>query len=569
MPEVLKQSRARKDEKQSGRKEPIPITLLSGFLESGKTTLLEHILKVEHGFKIAVIINDMSKLNIDAELIENHNIIKKEEKLIQLQNGCICCTLRGDLLEELISLARNNQFDYIIIESTGISEPMQVAETFSTEFTETMLQAEGSIENKDEKVLREILDLGGLNKITKLDTCVTVIDALNFLENFETTKFLADRWGDHGSGENERTITDLMVDQLEFSDIIILNKVSLVGKKKLKKVEKAIKALNPVAKIIRADYCNIDVKEVVNTGLFDFEKATTSAGWLQSVNEMTVREGFGDNSKGKLAPKPETEEYGITNFIYKSRRPFHPERLYKLLRDKFFVIEQTGLEGTGEENENASESGKDGASKQEEGEGEEDNEDGEEDEEEEEEEEDEFLEPTEKEIIRNKKKSVFGPLLRSKGFFWLATRYILRGEWSSAGAMLTLKGGIPWFSVTGPMFIPPEAEQLIKKDMVGKHGDRRNEIVFIGLNINKRAITKKLDECLLNDKEFAEFERVIKTEANLFKIEKRLPEIFDDGFEDWILFDEEEDKNDEKSEENERVEKKLENKRIHHNHTHH
>lgn len=498
------------------KRPPIPVTILSGFLGSGKTTLLEKILTSPHGMKIAVIINDMSELNVDATLIKSHKVSKKEEKLIQLQNGCICCTLRGDLLEELVGFFENGDFDYIIIESTGIAEPMQVAETFSTEFSQTLLDTPGGVTEDEEVLLKKVLDLGGLEKITKIDTCVTVVDALNFLSNVGTTHFLSNRWGDNGQGESERTVTDLMVDQIEFSDVIIINKISRIKKKKLIKIEKMIKNLNPVAKILRADYCDVPIKEILNTGLYDFEKASSSAGWLQSINEMSMRDGFGDNTKSILTPKPETEEYGVNNFVYNSRKPFHPERLYNTLKDKFFIIEQTPMAGV-EQDEYDN-----------------DDDDGDQDDQ----------ELSEKEFLKNKESSPFGPLLRSKGFFWLATRHIMRGEWSSAGPMLTLKGGIPWFDVSGLENIPEETAKLIRQEFEGTYGDRRNELVFIGLGIDQAKLTKTLNECLLTDKEFEKFVKVTKNEENIFKAEKKLLELFDDGFEDWVIFDEEEENDD-------------------------
>lgn len=513
---------------EAGIKKPIPVTLLSGFLGSGKTTLLEHILTKEHGLKIAVIINDMSQLNIDADLVQNHRVSQKEEKLVQLQNGCICCTLRGDLLEELVSLAKDSAFEYIIIESTGISEPMQVAETFTTEFTNMYLENQEGVTPEDEKILKEIQELGGLEKLAQLDTCVTVIDGKNFYHNLETTEFLVDRFGSTGQNEEERTICDLMVDQIEFADVIIVNKMDLVSKKQKKKIFKTIKSLNPVAKVIRTNYSRVDVNDVVGTGLFDFEKASSSAGWLQSLHEMTRREAYGN----KLTPKPETEEYGINNFVYKSRRPFHPERLYKLIRDKFVVIELSGLAEEGQEGQEAEneEESEDEADEDEDDEDEGEDIDSEDDEE-------DYVDPSEEQIIKNKKNSKFGPVLRSKGFFWLASRHIIRGEWSSAGPMLTMRGGIPWFAVAGKEFYPPEAQALIDRDMQGKYGDRRNEIVFIGLSIDKDAISAELDKCLLDDEEYKVYEKITK-EKNLFKVEKALQQEFVDGFELWIAFDE-------------------------------
>ncbi|KAG7797790.1 hypothetical protein KL929_002633 [Ogataea haglerorum] len=508
------------------QKGPIPVTLLSGFLGSGKTTLLEHILTASHGYKIAVIINDMSSLNIDASLIRNHKVHNTEEKLVQLQNGCICCTLRGDLLEGLTSLAKSQDVDYIVIESTGISEPMQVAETFTTEFTEALLQNDSGIpeemmDKNTEEVLKEIIDIGGLNKLAYLDTCVTVIDSINFLENFETIEFLADRWGDNGQGETERTITDLMVDQIEFCDVIILNKTSGISKKKIADIEKIVHQLNPVAQVYKTDYCKIDLKHILNTGLYDFEKATTSAGWLQSIKEMSIREGkFGDNQSSRLAPKPETEEYGINNFVYTARKPFHPQRLFDLLVNKFYVIEQKQFDDTKNKEDD-----------------DEDEDDDEEDDSEEDEEEDD-----EKTTVKNKKNSAFGPLIRSKGDFWIASRYIVRGEWSHAGTMLTLKGGMPWFAVSRAFWPEdPRAVEMILQDFQGGYGDRRQEIVMIGLSIDKEQITKALDSALLTDEEMERFDGIVKNGNGLLDIERKLNKAFEDPFEPWLMLEYEEE----------------------------
>ncbi|KAG0672538.1 hypothetical protein C6P40_003566 [Pichia californica] len=508
-------------------KKPVPVTLLSGFLGSGKTTLLENILKQEHNFKIAVIINDISSLNIDAELITNHKVVTTKEKVIQFQNGCICCTLRGDLLEELINVATSDDFDYIIIESTGIGEPMQVAETFSLEFSEMMAETAGK--DEDIKLLKEVIDLGGLNKIARLDTCITVVDAVNFSDDIETTDYLADRWGSKNNSMNEedRTVTDLLVDQIEFADVVIINKASGVSKRLLRKVKNIIKTLNPVAKIITTDYSKVSNKQVLNTQLFNYAKAITSPGWLRSLDESNTRIGYGEDlDKKRLTPKPETEEYGINNFVYRARKPFHPRKLYDLLCDKFQIIERVSLAEEETEEGKEDERISDEESDEEEEEGDEEDEDDDEDSDSE--------ELTKEEMLENKKKSAFGSVVRSKGFFWLATRYILRGEWSSAGSMLTLNAGPPWFGATSNEYWPEDMETVkaIKKDFEGIHEDRRQEIVFIGFKINPSKLKKLLDSCLLTENEFKEYNRV-SNQRDLMKVESTLSNMYEDGFEDW------------------------------------
>ncbi|MCD8509877.1 MAG: GTP-binding protein [Bacillus sp. (in: Bacteria)] len=271
----------------------IPVTVLSGYLGAGKTTILNHILKNREALKVAVIVNDMSEINIDAELVEQGGELSRtEEKLVEMSNGCICCTLREDLLIEVEKLAKSGNIDYIVIESTGISEPTPVAQTFS--------------------YIDEELGID-LTKFCQLDTMVTVVDANRFWKDFKSGESLLDRKEALGE-EDTREIADLLIDQIEFCDILLLNKCDLVSKTELEKLEKVLRTLQPKAKIIRTVNGNISVKEVLNTNLFNFEEASSSAGWIREL------------SQGHEQHTPETEEYGISSFVYMRRLPFHSER---------------------------------------------------------------------------------------------------------------------------------------------------------------------------------------------------------------------------------------------------
>ncbi|HJO06106.1 MAG TPA: GTP-binding protein [Chloroflexota bacterium] len=383
-----------------------PVTVVSGFLGAGKTTLLNHVLNNREGLKVAVIVNDMSEINIDAQLLGEGGFSRVDDKVVQLSNGCVCCGLRDDLLLEVVGLARRGEFDYLLIEPTGVSEPMPVAQTFT--FPDSAGRA--------------------LNDIARLDTLVTVVDAGSFLEDFGSLDEIGDLEIEGEVEDEHRDIAELLVEQIEFANVIVVNKTDLIDAEEVEGLAALLAELNPGAKILSAEHGRVPLESILNTGLFDLDDVSQSSGWVRALGV----EAEHDHDHDHDGEEHQFERYGIATFVYRARRPFHPCRLADLLN-------ADGLHH----------------------------------------------------------------VLRSKGFIWLATRTDHVGLWSQAGGVINISPAGTWWATVPETDWPDDSDNraYIEQQMHGNHGDRRQEMVLIGVGMDRPALVASLDGCLVTDAE--------------------------------------------------------------------
>lgn len=388
----------------------LPVTVLSGFLGAGKTSLLNHILHNKQNLKVAVIVNDMSEINVDAQLVKQENTLSRtEERLVEMSNGCICCTLREDLMIEVERLANEKRFDYLLIESTGISEPLPVAQTFS------YVDEENGID---------------LTKFSRLDTMVTVVDCFNFAKDFGSIDTVWTRKMNEEDPNDNRTIVNLLTDQIEFANVIILNKTDLLSPIQVGELKAIIQKLNPKAKILQSTFGKVNPNEILNTGLFDFDEASNGTNWIEEL--------------AKAKHTPETEEYGISSFVFRDARPFHPERFWHYINNYWHA-----------------------------------------------------------------------GIIRSKGLFWIASRPKDALNWGQAGGSVRADSAGAWWAGVPTWernFYPVwnESKDLIMQRWDKRFGDRVNELVIIGQDLDQEAIIEELQECLCTEEEIRLMEKKAK-----------------------------------------------------------